>query len=319
MNDRPTHHAADVRSAFDGAVPIGAGPFSPRDVKAFLIVNPGSGGYAREKIAGVVDALRVAGIQPRLFSVGSPATAAECCRTIYWTCAEPLVIVAAGDGTVNAVLNGLRPATATLAVLPLGTSNVLAAEIGVKSMREGLARIAAGRTRPLSIGEMERKGSSLRFALMAGCGLDGAVVRDVRPKEKRLLKQGAFALAALRNCLSWETGRIEVTTPAGPIACHSVVVSNGPRYGGDFILAPGADLFTPGFRVTCVTGSRRRTYAGILLDLARGRSSANAALRQVTATEVEIGGNKPIQVDGDFAGYGPVLLRGVAGFAQLVV
>lgn len=308
----------DSRSAFDGAVPIGAGPLSPHDVKAFLIVNPASGGYARQKIASVVDALRAAGIQPRLFSVVSPAEAAACCRTIYWTCGEPLVIVAAGDGTINAVLNGLRPATATLAVLPLGTSNVLAAELGISSVRDGLARIAAGRTRPLSIGVVERDESSLRFALMAGCGLDGAVVRDVRPKEKRRLKQGAFALSALRNCFSWDTGGVEVTTPAGHLSCHSVVVSNAARYGGNFVLAPRAEIFSPGFTVTCVTRSRRRTYAGILLDMARGKASANVSLQQVTATELEIRGNKPIQMDGDFVGYGPARLRAVADFAQIV-
>ena len=308
----------DIRSAFDGAVPVGAGPFSPHDVKAFLIVNPASGGYARQKIAAAVEALRSAGIQPRLFSIGSPAEAAACCRTIYWTCGEPLVIVAAGDGTINAVLNGLRPATATLAVLPLGTSNVLAAELGIRSVQDGVARIAAGRSRSLSIGVVDRDGNSLRFALMAGCGLDGAVVRDVRPTEKRRLKQGAFALAALRNCLSWDTGRVEVTTPIGTLTCHSVVVNNSARYGGNFVLAPRSDIFTPGFTVTCVTHSRRRTYAGILLDLARGKASANASLQQVMATDLEIRGIKPIQVDGDFLGYGPARLRAVADFAQIV-
>lgn len=294
-------------------------PFVVRTMKTFLIVNPASGGYARQRVVETVDRLQAAGISTTIFSIGSPVEASRCCRSIYSACEQPFVIVAAGDGTINAVLNGLHPRTATIAVLPLGTSNVLAAEIGIGSVQDGVARIIRGFSRPLSIGMMERGQSALRFTLMAGCGLDGAVVRDVRPGEKRVLKQGAYALAAIRNCLSWETGQVEVAMPSGLLTCHSVVVSNVSRYGGDFVLAPQADLFSPGFTVTCVTGSSRRSYAGILFDMARGRASANVELQQVTATEVEIHGAKPIQVDGDFVGYGPARLRVVADFAQIVV
>ncbi len=294
-------------------------PFANRTMDTFLVVNPLSGRYARQRVMKVMDHLKAAGIPLTVFSVRSPAEAQTCCHAIYRIHERPFIIIAAGDGTINSILNALQPATATLAVLPLGTSNVLAAEIGIGSVQEGVARIIRGIASPLSVGIMERNESALRFALMAGCGFDGAVVRDVRPMEKKLLKQGAYALAAFRNCLSWETGQVEVATASGLITCHSVVVSNASRYGGDFILAPPVNLISPGFTVTCVTGSRRRTYAGILLDMARGRASANMELQQVAATEVEIRGAKPIQVDGDFVGYGPARLRVVAGFAQIVV
>ena len=92
------------------------------------------------------------------------------------------------------MLNSVRPATATVAILPLGTSNVLAREIGIRSLEDGLERIVAGRSRQLPLGLLDLGRARHRFLLMAGIGVDGAVVRDVRPGEKRLLNCASAAL-----------------------------------------------------------------------------------------------------------------------------
>ena len=71
-----------------------------------------------------------------------PDDARRVCAEIEAAAENPLVIVAGGDGTVNAVVNALTPGRATLAVLPVGTANVLALELGITSVADGIARIA---------------------------------------------------------------------------------------------------------------------------------------------------------------------------------
>jgi len=231
----------------------------------------------------------------------------------------PLIIVAAGDGTVNAVLNCFEPGVATLAVLPLGTSNVLASELGITSLDDGLERIIQGETRPLSAGLLQLEGRRHYFVLMAGIGLDGAVVRDVRPPEKRLLKQGAFVLSALRNACSWDRELIEVVSGGQSISCHTVVVCNASRYGGNFVLAPEADLFSPGLIAVCVTSGSHACYLKIASNLFWKRTGHSSDMIRVASGEVEILGRKPIQIDGDFVGYGPARISAVANFASIVI
>jgi diacylglycerol kinase family enzyme len=288
-------------------------------MQTFLFINPLSGSYDPHRVTRIVTRLAESGLTPALLEVRTPADAAVHCRRINGAEGAPLVIVAAGDGTINAMLNCLRPAMATVAILPLGTSNVLAREIGIRSLEDGLERIIAGRTRRLPLGVLHLERTSHRFLLMAGIGVDGAVVREVRPVEKRLLKQGAYALSAMRYALRWEGEMIQVVTPDRTLACHGAIVCAASRYGGDFVLAPGGDLFSPEFTVVCILGNRRKDYLRLAWDLFSGSAQTSRQLLRITAREVEIRGIKPVQVDGDYIGYTPARFTVLEDFARIVV
>ena len=267
----------------------------------------------------VVDSLKRSGLIPVIHPVRNPAEALPCCQAIRRVQEHPFIIVAAGDGTFNAVINGLGPGLSTLAVLPLGTSNVLAAELGISSLDDGIARICAGRTKPLSVGLLELAASRRYFALMAGSGVDGAVVGGIRAGEKRVLKQGAYVLSAFRAALAWDNEMQEIVADGKHCLCHTVVVCNASRYGGSFRFAPNGDLFRRGFEIACVTDSHRRGYLTIAGSILLGRRMPDTAITWLSATELEFRGAKPIQIDGDFVGRGPARITAVADFAQLIV
>ncbi|MBC8017227.1 MAG: acylglycerol kinase family protein, partial [Verrucomicrobia bacterium] len=124
-------------------------------METYLFVNPFSGRYGRSRISAVIKRLNEAGLSPVVCTLTPSDDGPSIFQTINNSGERPLVIVAAGDGTINAVVNGLNPDTATLAILPLGTSNVLAAEIGILSIEDGIGRILAGKTRSLSVGVLE--------------------------------------------------------------------------------------------------------------------------------------------------------------------
>lgn len=288
-------------------------------MKTYLFVNPASGHHSAQRLQFVLERLQTSAIIPEIFQVRTPNEIYTCCNTINNECDPHLVIVAGGDGTFNAVVNGLKPGTATLAVLPFGTSNVLAAEIGITSIDDGVQRIIGGKTRSLSVGLLKMEERSLRFVLMAGIGLDGAVVRDVWPLAKRLIRQGAYALSAVKNALVWDSTVFAVRTPEKEFTCHTAIICNASRYGGNFILSPESSPFKPGLSAVCITGYHRRTYLKSALDLFRGRIGSNLELVRVHSSQLEIHGRHPIQVDGDFVGYGPARISEIAGFATIIV
>lgn len=288
-------------------------------MNSFLFVNPLSGSYDPRRVAALTDRLERGGIRPELCRVSTPAEIAARCRAILDAVPEPLLMVAGGDGTVNAVVNSLPPGRATLAVLPLGTSNVLAAELGICSPEDGVERLLAGRSRSLPVGLLELERATLRFLLMAGIGVDGAVVGNVNPRAKRHLRQGAYLLSALGVALKWDRSPLELRLAGRELACHGVIVCAASRYGGDFVLAPESDLFAPEFTVICLQGSRRRDYLRLALRLFTGRLAADRSPVRMRAREVEVRGKKPIQLDGDFVGHTPARLRVLEDFARIVV
>ena len=288
-------------------------------MKTFLFINPASGSHSAERLQFVQEQLRAHAVIPEVFEVRTPAEIYAYCSIINKELEPPLVIVAGGDGTCNAVVNGLEAGKATLAVLPFGTSNVLAAEIGITSLTDALERIIAGKSRSLSVGIIELEGRTLRFLLMAGIGLDGAVVRDVWPLGKRFLRQGAYALSALKRALLWDSTRFDIRSPEGSVACHTAIICNASRYGGNFILSPDSSLFKPGLSAVCITGNSRSTYLKSAMELFRNRAGASGNLIRVNSTNFEIRGTHPIQIDGDFVGYGPARISECIDFARVIV
>ncbi|GLI37227.1 diacylglycerol kinase family lipid kinase [Geobacter hydrogenophilus] len=284
-----------------------------------LIINPTSGSYSASLVDRVMALLAAAGFSPSVLLTGGPDDAAAFAAR---ACAEedhPFIVAGGGDGTMNGVINGLVPGKATLAFLPLGTANVCARELGIGSVDEAVRRIIRQEARPLSVGVLEGFGVSRRFFLMAGAGFDGFVVEGVLGAEKKRFGKGAYLLSALRTFSAWDGRPMEVEAAGERRSCHSVIVCNAARYGGSFVLARGASLFEPRFRVVCVEGRRRRDYLRLALRVAAGRGAAGAGVTVFDADTVAIGGNKAVQVDGDFICHGPVTIRTLPDFARLVV
>lgn len=262
--------------------------------------------------------LRARGLAPELLPTGSADDPARFASRLCAEFDDPLIVVAGGDGTVNGVLNGVAPGKATLAVVPLGTANVLARELKITSLDDALDRIARNATRPMSAGEIEYAGGKRRFLLMAGAGFDGAVVRGVRLGEKRLIGKGAYLLSALRVLASWDRSELQVAAEGKKVSCHGVVVCNAARYGGDLVLAPEADLFSPGFQVVCIRGGRL-AYLKLALLLLLGKVTPSRDIAVFPASQLELSGEKAVQLDGDYFCCTPLRVRAVPDLVRLIV
>ncbi len=284
-----------------------------------VIINRLSGTYSEKKTDSVKSFLESMGLHHRLYLTDNLDEATIIARSICSESRDPLIIVGGGDGTVNAVLNGLAPGAATMAVLPFGTANVLAKELAITTFEDALTKIARGSSRPVSAGLIEKDAIQKFFLLMAGIGFDGSVVKGVRFREKKMLGKAAYVLSAIRNLISWEKDLMEVISDGAEHDCHSLIVCNSSRYAGEFIIAPEASLFEPVFDAFCIRGTGRASFLKAASGLLTGRGLHGAGISALRPRELIVSGNKPVQVDGDYFCHAPVRISVVPEFVRLIV
>ncbi len=223
------------------------------------------------------------------------------------------VVSAGGDGTFNEVLNGLmqRPGPPLpLGLLPLGTANVLARELGVPLDLEAavavLGRARLGALHPARFTGQRHAGRS--FAVMLGAGFDGRIVARLPSRLKRHVGKSAYAVEVLRELATLPGHDYRVTIDGAIVRAGSVVVTKSRYYGGGFVLAPEARATAPGLHVCLFEQPGRRAHARYLLATLAGRIGRQPDFRVVPARRVVIEGptGEPVQADGEVVGALPV-------------
>jgi YegS/Rv2252/BmrU family lipid kinase len=295
------------------------GDGTPR--RLLIVYNPAAGQRRRRRFEAVLGALRARGCPLDLRETAGPGDAEALARAAVPGAAD-LVVAAGGDGTVNEVVNGLAsgaaPGTLPLAVLPLGTANVLAAEIGLDFAPRALARtIAEGRARPVALGQANDR----LFSVVLGAGFDAHAVAGVDMRLKRWIGKGAYVWEATRQLFVFGFPEYRVALDGTRHRAASVIVAKGRYYAGRFVVAPEGRLEAPEFRVCLFTrpGAWHALRYAAALGLRRLDRLPN--VRVLPAREVVIEGPEgdPVQGDGDILTRLPVTVRVLPEALKLVM
>lgn len=265
--------------------------------RLLVIYNPTAGPRRRQRFVAVCERLGALGCALEVRETTCAGDARHIAAAIA-PGGHDRVVVAGGDGTINEAVNGLRADAPPLAILPLGTANVLAAEIGLSSDPDAIARaIAFGRARPVSLG----RANGRRFVLMAGVGFDAHIVHGLHPGLKRRLGKGAYALGFAREWLRYPFPEFRVTVDGMPLRAASVIVANARHYGGPYVAAPQASLEAPSFEVCLFARGGRWPALAAGLALLRDRLPEAPGYRVVRGSRVEVAGpaGDPVQADGE--------------------
>jgi diacylglycerol kinase (ATP) len=272
--------------------------------RVLIILNPAAGRSRSRRLGRVVAALERRGATVVLRRTGPTSGDAE--RLTREAEAEFDIIVAAGgDGTLNAVVNGMAAAPRPVALLPFGTANVLAREIGLPRDPERLADlIAAAPARPIRPGLV---GDRL-FLTMASSGFDAETVAAVNPRLKRHLGRLAFAWAILL-CL-WRYRACELCVRVDGVAYRAatVIAAKGPLYAGPHVIAPAADLAEPTLEIVLFQRSGRPAVLRYLGALLRGSLPRRGDITILRAREALVSGTEAVlvQADGEIVARLPV-------------
>lgn len=209
-----------------------------------------------------------------------------------------VIAIAGGDGTINDAINGVGPETPPLGLIPLGTANVLAYEIGLGTdPRRVVDVLMAGAQMTVVPGQVNGR----RFMMMASAGFDAHVVRGVPGGMKRRIGKIVYAFSALRQLIRYSCPHLDVRVDGVSVTAATVVISRGRLYGGRFVMAPDAALGAAELHVSLFRRRGRLAMAGYSVALPLGLLNRWNLIGHVTAqcVEVSLRQGDPVQVDGD--------------------
>lgn len=218
------------------------------------------------------------------------------------------VVAAGGDGTVNAVVNGLAGTRSALGILPIGTMNVFATELGLPQgrLREAWQVILAGHTREV---DLPRAGAH-HFVQLAGAGLDAEVVRRTAPEAKDFLGPLSYLLT-LAQVAGQPPPLIHVQAPGRQRHTgRFVLVGNGRHYGGPFVFFRQAKLDDGLLDVLVFKNQSPWDLLRYMQAIAAGSHTRLPDVTYFQAPEVELQSDAevPFELDGEVCGVLPVRL-----------
>lgn len=295
-----------------------------------FIYNPESGQHSARRKASVEEAIAVlaaAGVEAEAFvtdGVGSATTLArEAAGHGFDT-----VIACGGDGTVHEVLQSLVGTDVALGVVPLGTANALAADLGLTASPAKVARtlLTAVATR-VSVGRIhyhdaEGQPASRYFTVAAGVGADALLMSRMDARLKRKLGYVLYVIEAFRIWATHSFPLFEAVVPASDAgAARAVAVSQllavrVRSFGGALrYLAPGASLRNGKLILMAFKTRSRFRYMLFLLAVLAGRHKFEREVELIETPSIECracNGSEEaffVEADGEVLGQLPVKLE----------
>ena len=219
-----------------------------------------------------------------------------------------LVLAAGGDGTVRVVADVMAGSGATMAIIPAGTGNLLARNLELPlDEAEALEVAIAGRTRDVDLVELTVDGGrSEHFAVMAGVGVDAAIMDEVNPDLKKKVGPAAYFVAA-GKALGRLPVQMDVSVDGGrrhrrhAMTC---LIANVGKLPGGLVLMPDAE-FDDGHLDVYVASPRRVTHwFKLLLRVITRRRQRDDQVDSWQAQRVVVSLRRPesYQLDGDVIG-----------------
>lgn len=219
------------------------------------------------------------------------------------------VVCAGGDGTVGMVANWIDAQT-PLAVLPLGTENLLAKQFGFHRHVESLvARISSGKTFVIDAGEANGK----LFLVVASVGFDAEVVRLLAARRTGPIRHSTWVRPILQALGSYRFPEIRVRTDGhpAPVRTRWAFLFNMPRYALGLRFVAEGSCSDGKLDLCCFRGGRwwsgLRYLAGVIAGVHRGWRDTH--VEQARWIRIEADEPVPYQLDGDPGGELPLEVR----------
>jgi len=218
-----------------------------------------------------------------------------------------LVVVCGGDGTISEAVNGLAGSETALAVIPAGTANVWAKEVGISRQPIAALEVAIrGQARRMDLGRASAPSEEggRHFFMMAGLGLDGSIAASLPLNVKRYLGATTYAIVAVGQSLRYRGQRVKLIVDGEPLETSllMMVVGNTRDYAGVTQVTSRA-YADDGLLDACIFQGHHTLdiIFHTLRVAAQAHLRASPVLyRRVRRLEVQSETPLPVQLDGDF-------------------
>ncbi len=269
--------------------------------KILVILNPAARGERARSLRRTIEGFSADLVVHETRKPGDAKALAR--RAVQQGCTT--IVAAGGDGTVNEVVNGIGEAKVTLGVLPIGTMNVFALELGMenKDLQHAWNVIEQGKTRDIDLPQANGE----YFVQLAGVGLDAEVVRQTTPEFKKALGPISYVLS-LAQIAARKPPKIVVTdAKCRQLEGSFVLVGNGRYYGGPLVLFRDARLDDGLLDVVVFKKQSHWDLMRYVQAIVFGDHAGlpDVEYFQTESLHIAAEGEVPVELDGEIAGMAP--------------
>jgi diacylglycerol kinase (ATP) len=294
-------------------IPLGPG------TRATVIYNPVSGTHnVGADLPGALAVLRERGWQLDVQATQRPGDLQRLAAQARDQ-QQQVVLVVGGDGSLNEAANALAWSDVALGVLPSGTGNVWARQIGVpvplplyaQQLSDAARSMAAGVIRPIDLG----RANGRYFVLWAGIGLDAHVTAQIEPRPPWVKRFGiaGYTWRAFWIVTKYRGTRMTITIDRREIKCRAlmVLISNAQLYGGIVKAAPDAQLDDGWLDISIFKGGSFREALRHMLVVLLRRTAQDADVISLRGQRFRIWAKHPCcaHVDAEPIGQTPITIE----------
>jgi diacylglycerol kinase (ATP) len=283
-----------------------------------LISNPEAKRSSRRKITLASRLLRSRGYEAEIFFTTRRGDAENYAREAVKK-SPSMIIAAGGDGTFNEVINGIAGTEIPMAILPLGTTNVLAKEIGIPENVESAIELALSISpNTVSLGRISGDSASRYFCLMAGIGFDGEAVFGINNTLKKISGKGSYIYSGIKTLFRFNPFELTFNIDGKTYSGYSAIIGKAAKYGGNFKVTPDAKLSEPTLHICLFKGRKRLDILRYVLGITTGRHLRFKDVEYLKAKRIQIDGKAHIQLDGDYLSMSPSTVEVIPDILKLI-
>lgn len=270
-------------------------------LKTAIILNPAA---RSERAAGLGPKIEeLAAASATILRTSKPGEARSIAE---WAVGEGFeqIVAAGGDGTINEIVNGIAGTSVALGILPVGSMNVFATELGLpKSLRDCWQIVCAGVTREIDLPDA----NGHAFVQLAGVGLDAQVVQETSCDFKRDFGPLSYLISAAQIAARKPPrllARANDVTKEGSF----VLIGNGHFYGGPFPVFPNAKIDDGLLEVLIFKNLSHLDIVRYLHGIFFGTHAGLHDVEYFRTTQITVSSEDevPVEVDGEVIGGLPV-------------
>lgn len=219
-----------------------------------------------------------------------------------------IVAVAGGDGTVQEVINGISAKT-ILAIIPMGTANIIALEAGITKNINHLCKIILkGKIKKIHVPMINNR----RFVLMTGVGFDAFIVNNINNNVKKIFGKIIFFIETLKQFLILKKPNIQVIANKKTFLGNWVLITNACHYAGPYQITKQTTIFNANLVSYIFTNLTRINFLySLFLIIFFGDLSKSKKIITIKSDQFKIKANNnvPVQCDGEIFNRSTLLIK----------
>ena len=219
-----------------------------------------------------------------------------------------IVAVAGGDGTVQEIINGISAKT-ILAIIPVGTANIIALEAGITKNINHLCKIILkGKIKKIHVPMINNR----RFVLMTGVGFDAFIVNNINNNVKKIFGKIIFFIETLKQFLILKKPNIQVIANKKTFLGNWVLITNACHYAGPYQITKQTTIFNANLVGYIFTNLTRINFLySLFLIIFFGDLSKSKKIITIKSDQFKIKGNNniPVQCDGEIFNRSTLLIK----------